>query len=55
MSLGIAGTRGDVELEQMITAARKALALAKQGGRNRIASIDPNPITVTAPSLSAGT
>ncbi|MFV8816227.1 GGDEF domain-containing protein [Haliea sp. E17] len=44
LSLGVAGSRGEVNLDQLQQEADRAMYLAKRNGRNRVAWIDKNPI-----------
>ncbi|MFT4518195.1 MAG: diguanylate cyclase (GGDEF)-like protein [Halioglobus sp.] len=44
VSLGLAGTVGDMDLDRLSGEAERAMNLAKQGGRNRIASVESKPI-----------
>ena len=52
-SLGVACSLGTIDLDQLSDDARRALYLAKQGGRNQVASVDNSPVTVTAGSQPA--
>ncbi len=49
-SLGVAACKGTINLDLLCQDARRALFLAKQGGRNQVASVDNSPVTVTAGS-----
>jgi diguanylate cyclase (GGDEF)-like protein len=44
VSIGVAGTYGDVDLDKLSQEADRAMQLAKHGGRNRVASVDSKPI-----------
>lgn len=44
VSLGVAGSRGGVTLDELVQEADRAMYLAKQGGRNRVASLENSPI-----------
>lgn len=44
VSLGVASTRGDVTLDKLAQDADRAMYLAKQGGRNRVSSLENNPV-----------
>lgn len=44
ISLGVAGVQGGVDLDKLSHEANRALRLAKQGGRNRVASVESKPI-----------
>jgi len=46
-SLGVACAAGNVELDALSQQAERALHLAKQGGPNRIASVDRNPVRLS--------
>ena len=48
VSIGVAGTLGDVDLDNLAREADRAMQLAKRGGRNRVASVDNNPIHLSA-------
>ena len=47
-SLGVAALPGKVELDALAGEAQRAMRLAKQSGRNQVASIDPKPILLTS-------
>lgn len=47
VSLGVAGSVGDIDLDKLSHAADRATHLAKHGGRNRVASVDSKPIHLT--------
>jgi diguanylate cyclase (GGDEF)-like protein len=50
-SLGVTASRGDANLDDLSQEADHAMFLAKQGGRNQVASIDRDPIHLsTRPS-----
>jgi diguanylate cyclase (GGDEF)-like protein len=44
ISLGVASVQGHVDLDQLSAQAARAMALAKQGGANRVASVESKPI-----------
>lgn len=44
VSLGVAGTIGEIELDKLSQKADRAMYLAKQGGRNRVASVENKPV-----------
>jgi len=44
ISLGVASTQGHVELDKLSAEAKRAMKLAKQGGSNRVASVESKPI-----------
>lgn len=46
-SVGVTSAKGDVDLDELSQAANQAMNLAKQGGRNQVASIDRDPIHLT--------
>lgn len=48
VSLGVTGAVGDVDLDRLAQEADRAMQLAKRGGRNRVASVDNNPIHLSA-------
>jgi diguanylate cyclase (GGDEF)-like protein len=48
VSIGVAGTYGDVDLDKLAQDADRAMQLAKRGGRNRVASVDNKPIHLSA-------
>jgi diguanylate cyclase (GGDEF)-like protein len=47
LSLGVAGTAGETDLDKLSQEANRAMQLAKRGGRNRIASVDSKPILLS--------
>jgi diguanylate cyclase (GGDEF)-like protein len=47
VSLGVAGTVGEVELDRLSMEADRAMHLAKRGGRNRVASVENKPIRMS--------
>ena len=50
-SLGVTASRGEIHLDDLSQEADHAMFLAKQGGRNQVASIDRDPIHLsTSPS-----
>jgi diguanylate cyclase (GGDEF)-like protein len=44
VSLGVASNQGDVSLDDLVQDADRAMYLAKQGGRNRVASQENKPV-----------
>lgn len=46
-SVGVTAFKGDVDLDELSQAADQAMNLARQGGRNQVASIDRDPIHLT--------
>lgn len=44
VSMGVAGVLGNVDLDRLSTEANRAVKLAKQGGSNRVASVENKPI-----------
>ncbi len=48
VSVGVTACQGSVDLDAEIEKARRALALAKRGGRNQVASVDHSPVTLTS-------
>ena len=44
ISLGVASARGQVDLDELYQEADRAMYLAKRGGRNRVASVEHNPV-----------
>lgn len=48
ISLGLAVSKGETTLDTLIQEADQALYLAKQGGRNRVATIASNPIHLSS-------
>jgi diguanylate cyclase (GGDEF)-like protein len=53
VSIGVTGSKGDVNLDRLSREAGKAMQLAKQAGRNQVASIDPQPVRLTTDSTGA--
>lgn len=47
VSLGVAGIRGDLSLDQLQQEADRAMYLAKRNGRNRVAWVDNKPVHLT--------
>ncbi|MEH6586566.1 MAG: GGDEF domain-containing protein [Halioglobus sp.] len=48
VSLGVAGVTGDVNLDTLTQEADQAMYLAKRGGRNRVASVENNPVHLSS-------
>jgi diguanylate cyclase (GGDEF)-like protein len=48
VSLGVAATTGDVDLDDLTQDADRAMYLAKRGGRNRVATVEANPVRLSA-------
>jgi diguanylate cyclase (GGDEF)-like protein len=44
VSMGVAAVVGAIDLDKLAAAATRAVNLAKQGGRNRVASVENKPI-----------
>ena len=44
VSLGVASVTGEVNLDALSQEADRAMYLAKQGGRNRVASVENKPV-----------
>ena len=44
ISLGVASSNGHVDLDSLALEAERALYLAKHGGRNRVASVEPRRV-----------
>lgn len=44
ISLGVASVQGEVDLDRLASEANRAMNLAKQGGNNRVASVESKPI-----------
>ncbi len=44
ISLGVASSNGHVDLDSLTLEAERALYLAKHGGRNRVASVEPRRV-----------
>jgi diguanylate cyclase (GGDEF)-like protein len=47
VSLGVACTVGDANLDDLSQEADRAMYLAKRGGRNRVASVEHKPVHLT--------
>ena len=48
VSLGVAASAGDVDLDSLSQDADRAMYMAKRGGRNRVATVENNPVHLTA-------
>jgi diguanylate cyclase (GGDEF)-like protein len=47
VSLGVAATTGEVDLDSLYDEADRAMYIAKRGGRNRVASVDSKPMQLS--------
>ena len=52
VSLGVASVTGDVNLDALSQEADRAMYLAKQGGRNRVASVENKPVHLSTAANS---
>ncbi|MFT6052602.1 MAG: diguanylate cyclase (GGDEF)-like protein [Halioglobus sp.] len=50
VSLGLASAEGQITLDELHQSARRAMYLAKRGGRNRVASVEHKPVQIVADS-----
>ena len=46
-SVGVASVVGEIDLDKLSHEAHRAMHLAKRGGRDRVASVDSNPIRLS--------
>ncbi len=53
VSLGIAGSVGKVDIDALSKEARRAIYIAKRGGRNRVASAEPSSVVLSSPEAGA--
>jgi diguanylate cyclase (GGDEF)-like protein len=53
VSLGVAGTIGELELDRLSQEANRAMILAKRGGRNRVASVENKPVYMSTRSVQS--
>ncbi len=53
VSIGVASTSGEVDLDELFRDADRAMSMAKQAGRNRVASLDSSPVRLSAASRGA--
>ena len=47
LSVGVAGTLGETDVDKLSHEAHRAMHLAKRGGRNQVASVDNKPILLS--------
>lgn len=53
VSLGVAATVGEIELDRLSQEANRAMILAKRGGRNRVASVENKPVYMSTGSIQS--
>jgi len=53
VSLGVAGTVGEIDLDKLSLEADRAMYLAKRAGRNRVASVENKPVHLRTPARQA--
>jgi diguanylate cyclase (GGDEF)-like protein len=53
ISLGVASSTGEVDLDELTQEADQAMYLAKRGGRNRVASVEHKPIQLSNSAAGA--